>query len=662
MPRSQTSSLVLIAALVSATLPAPAQQALSPAAQRLRKDVVFLADDEREGRTPGTRGIEQAAEYIAQAFSEIGLKPAPGADGYFQPFSVQGQPYLADSFHVIASVKDGQAIQAESAVDASALAIGGSGTLDDLTVVFVGYGITAKEERRLLDYDDYEGIDVKGKAVLLLRRAPRIDVEGSPFAPGATGVPNQFATFAHKATNAFAHGAKAVLCVNDSGSVMEGMDDLLEFDAAGLRRFSTVPFLTVSRDFANRLLIAGGLPPLKALENGINAELKPRSQVLQGVALDGKVEVLRRQVPTRNVVGVLEGSGPLADETIIVGAHYDHVGRNEFGGSLSGSREIHNGADDNASGTSLMIELARRLARRADPLPRRVVFLAFSGEEEGLLGSAHYVKNPLYPIEKSVYMINFDMVGRLGESNALHVYGAWTTPGMEDLVEALGASNGFDTRMVAGTGRMFFSSDHASFFQAGLPILFFFTDLHPDYHRPSDDSDKVNYAGMARIADLGELVLLDVARRPTRPEFNKQPQPRLARTEPTPKPAQPAAEARDPHAAVTATPATPGAEPGGVVSSAYLGSMPDYGDENADQSQGVRLGGVMPGSPAEKAGLKKGDVVIKFAGKPVGTLQDYTEYLRTAKPGDEVEIVVRREGRETKLKAVLGVRGSAAKQ
>lgn len=659
-------ALLVALAIAGLASPSLAQQPLSPAAERLKKDVYFLADDERGGRLPGTPGIEQAAQYIAGRFEKLGLKHAPGAQGYFQPFDVQSGYVLTEPATLGVTANGGKAIAADPKTDVSALAVGGGGILNGLPIVWAGYGITAKDENLALDYNDYEGVDPKGKIVLLLRRAPQADDPKGPFSPRLDDKgnplpgrqPNMFAAIAHKVTNAFSKGAKAVLIVNDRGSLKDGKDVLPGFEEFDNRRFSNVPVAFVSRKLADKLLQAGGQPSLAAVEDAYNGkELKPHSAVLNGLNADLTVAVERKKTPTKNVVAVLEGSGPLADETIVIGAHYDHVGRGEYG-SLAGSKEIHNGADDNASGTATLMELARRLASRPDPLPRRVVFLAFSAEEAGLLGSQHYVDNPLYPLDKTIYMINFDMVGRLDDDNALHIYGAWTSPVMDDLVEALAKTGGFTPKMVAGTGEYFGASDHASFFQKGLPVLFFFTNVHPDYHRPSDDADKINYPGMARIADLGELLAIEMARRPSRPEFLKKPQPRpTVATAATAAPAKP--ESSDPHAAAAAT---PGAEPGGVVSSAYLGSIPDYGDEGGDEGKGVRLGGVMDGSPAEKAGLKKGDVVIKFAGKPVGTLQDYTEYLKASKPGDKVAISVRRGADVVTFEVVLGTRGAPAKQ
>ncbi|MEJ7637934.1 MAG: M20/M25/M40 family metallo-hydrolase [Singulisphaera sp.] len=509
-------------------------------------------------------------------------------------------------------------LKAEAKVDFTPLAIGTGGTLDGVGVVFAGYGITAKDDEKKLDYDDYAGLDVGGKAVLILRREPQQDKDHSPFDGKRT---TDFATFRHKATNAFQHGAAAVLLVNDAAGLKDDKDELLGFTAAGPGLNSNIPFLMLSRAFAERLLADAGRPTLKELEAQIDADLKPRSRPLDGWKLDAEVVIERKPVETKNVVGVLEGAGPLADETIVIGAHYDHLGH---GGLLSGSlaflsKDIHNGADDNASGTALVIELARRLAKRSDPLPRRVVFIAFSGEERGLLGSAHYVEHPLYPLKSTAMMFNFDMVGRLNEQRELTVYGTGTTPGIDTLVDALGKSSGFAIKKIADG---FGPSDQQSFYVKDIPVLFAFTGTHRDYHRPSDDTERINFPGMERIADFAELLVLDLARRPERPAFVK----------------------------VARRGGRGGADPGRVAVSAYLGSIPSYDDDN----KGVKLSGVREGSPAEKGGLKGGDVIVGFGGKPVATIYDYTESLGRYKPGDTVDVVVKRDGTETKLKVTLG--------
>lgn len=603
---------------------APAYVGASQA--RIRQDVGYLAADAQEGREPGTRGIESAADYIAGVFREIGLKPAPGGDGFLQPFTLKGNATLEGTPTLAIERADGGAKIEAAREDFSPLAAGAAGTFAGKPIVFAGYGITAKDERQKLDYDDYAGIDVKDKVVLLIRREPQMDDENSPFMGKTTSI---YAAIGHKLTNAFQHGAAAVLLANDRSSLKDKPDRLEPLEGFGSEENSPIPFVMVKREFADKILAAAGAPTLEAVEKGIDADLKPRSVALEKVAASASVPIERKGIATRNVVGVLEGAGPLADETIVIGGHYDHLGH---GGLRSGSlaffsRDIHNGADDNASGTAMVLELARRIARRPDPLPRRVVFMAFSGEEKGLLGSRYYVEHPLIPLDKTVMMINFDMVGRLNDKNELTIVGTGSTPGIEELVDALGSDSGFKIKKVKGMSDGFGGSDHESFYNKGVPILFPFTGLHPDYHRPSDDADKINYPGMARIADLGELLILDIARRPARPVFTKAE---------TPRPA---------HGGT-------GADPGRLGTSGYLGTVPDY----AAEDKGVKISDVRPDSPAAKGGLKGGDVIVGFAGRPIATIYDYTDNLGRSKPGEKVEIVVRRDGKDVTLTVTIGAR------
>jgi hypothetical protein len=378
----------------------------------------------------------------------------------------------------------------------------------------------------------------------------------------------------------------------------------------------------LSRELADRLLAGAEQPALAELEKQIDQELKPRSRTLRDWTVSARIAITRSAIATRNVIGVLEGSGEHAGETVILGAHYDHLGRGGiFSGSLSFlSSDIHNGADDNASGTALVLEMARRLGARRDALPRRVVFIAFSGEERGLLGSRYYVEHPLYPLSSTVMMFNCDMVGRLNGKNELTMIGTGTSPGLDVLVDVLGKSAGLTIKKVAGMTDGFGGSDHQSFYPKGVPVLFAFTGVHSDYHRPTDDVDRINCAGMARIADYLELLLLDITRRPERPAFVRLAEPRRSSR---------------------------------MGFSVYLGTQPDYSSSSQD---GLKIDAVSPGSPAEKAGLKGGDVITGFAGKPIGTINDYMESLRQHKPGDTVEIRIKRDGKAVTLKATLGSR------
>ncbi|HLJ11582.1 MAG TPA: M20/M25/M40 family metallo-hydrolase, partial [Planctomycetaceae bacterium] len=305
--------------------------------------------------------------------------------------------------------------------------------------------------------------------------------------------------------------------------------------------------------------------------------------------------------------------GPLADETIVVGAHYDHVGRGGPGSFVPDSNEIHNGADDNASGTVSLIELARRLAARQEKLPRRIVFIAFTGEEMGLFGSARYTKEPVFPLDKTIAMLNMDMVGRLRDDK-LTVFGTGTSPIWEGLLKQLGKESHFELALKPeGMG----PSDHESFFLKKIPVLHFFTGTHNDYHRPSDDWEKINIPGTERVVDLIEKLIVELANRPDRPEY------------------------------VAVKGSAELAERAG--NRPYFGSVPDFGAEKP----GYALAGVAPGSPAEKGGLKGGDRIIQVGPHKIENLSDFDLALRRFSPGESVEVTVMRGDERLTLKVML---------
>ncbi len=323
----------------------------------------------------------------------------------------------------------------------------------------------------------------------------------------------------------------------------------------------------------------------------------------------------------KNVIGLLPGRDPvLRNETVIVGAHYDHLGLGGFGSlDPDSTGKVHNGADDNASGSAMLIRIAERLAH--SPPARTVVFIAFSGEELGLLGSAHYVDEPLYPLSGTLAMINLDMVGRLKE-NRLIVYGSRTAKEFPALLDSLNWHAGFDLR---AQGDGYGPSDQSSFFAAGKPVLHVFTDLHEDYHRTTDDWQKINIEGFDRVTNFTLGIVTALANRP-----------RHLTPDDAPPPPPP----------VASTSLTPGY-------GAYLGTIPDM----SENSGGVRLVGVRAGSPAEKAGLRGDDVITKIGTMNVPDLQAMTDALRSHKPGDIVEIVIRRGAQLTTVRATLGTRG-----
>jgi hypothetical protein len=322
---------------------------------------------------------------------------------------------------------------------------------------------------------------------------------------------------------------------------------------------------------------------------------------------------------TRNVVAWLPGSDPaLRGQVIIIGAHIDHLGRGTAGSlDPSAGNAVRNGADDNASGTATVLELARLL--RAEPRRRSVVFVNFSAEELGLLGSQFFVEHSPVPLDSIVAMLNFDMVGRM-RADSLIVYGVATAREMPAVLDSANAGVGLTIR---GVGDGFGPSDHSSFYAKDIPVLHFFTNLHEDYHRASDDAAKINVAGMTRVIALAERVVRQLDRRQARLTFVRGVAP------------APVAGSR-------------------TGSSTYLGTIPDM---SAGEGAGLRLTGVRAGSPADSAGIRAGDVVVEFAGRAVTDLRTYSDALYSHSPGDEVDIVVLRDGARMKLRVRLGRRG-----
>ena len=324
------------------------------------------------------------------------------------------------------------------------------------------------------------------------------------------------------------------------------------------------------------------------------------------------------QLATQNVVGLLRGTDPiLREQYVIVGAHHDHLGRMGFGVlDIDSATAIHNGADDNASGTAAVLEIARLLARR--PPARSVIFVTFSGEELGLLGSQYYVDHSPVPLDSAVAMLNFDMVGRL-KDDRLIVYGAATAAEFREMLDSANVATGL--RMTA-TGDGYGASDHSSFYAKGLPVLHFFTDVHPDYHRSTDDIERINAGGEARIVALAVQVLREIANRPARLTF------------------------RRPGASTQRTSA--------CRTEVALGTIPNMG---AVDVGGLQLSGVREGSAGHKGGMRAGDIVVDFAGKAIRDIYDYQDALCSHRPGDVVPIIVKRDGQPVTLTVTLGKRG-----
>ncbi|MFN3690949.1 MAG: M20/M25/M40 family metallo-hydrolase, partial [Fimbriimonadales bacterium] len=329
--------------------------------------------------------------------------------------------------------------------------------------------------------------------------------------------------------------------------------------------------------------------------------------------LNASVEMATSLEPNRgiarNVIGFIPGSDSnLRDEVIVIGAHYDHLGFGEVGSLAPEPGDIHYGADDNASGTAAIMELARLLAQNRERLKRSVLVIAFSAEEEGLLGAAHFVQHPTVPRENIVAMLNFDMVGRM-TNNRVSVSGVGTAAEWESILNAANTENLTLQLSQSASG----GSDHMPFMRANIPVLFFFTGMHPDYHRPSDTWDKINYEGQAQIVALAERVVYEIARRPERLQFTR--------------------------------PRTPQAEQGARRGfRVRIGLIPSYSEQ-----EGVLLDGVAPGSPAEKAGLRAGDRIVAVMGQRVKNIEELTSLYDKMEAGKPVEFTVIREGKEIQV-------------
>ena len=590
-------------ALLSADSPARIQP------EALLAHVRYLSADELEGRGNGTRGLERAAEYIAEQFKAAGLQPGGGQRGWFQPFElVTGL-----------TVGEGNRLVVRSADRSASFALGEtyfplSATANDSTrvpsaeigrapLVFAGYGISAPA----LEYDDYAGVDVSGKAVLIFTHEPQ-EHDGNSRFEGRSF--SGHSTLLTKAMTARSKGAKLMLVVADPTH---------ERDEAPFSGFARdpqaedygIPVLRVRRDRIAPLLDTW---KLDETAREIDATGAPRSRALEGVTVDYVEHLAKTRRTVRNVIGVLPGNDPRRkDEALVIGAHYDHLGlggRHSMNPNLAG--QVHNGADDNASGTAALIEFARAAARSRGRFARTLVFAAFAGEELGLIGSAQYVANPAVPLGQTVAMLNLDMVGR--PRGRIMVSGLETAPAMSDDVDAAASAvKGLEIKRFqegAGVG----SSDDTSFLLKKVPAVGFFSGFHSDYHRPSDDWEQIDGNGAAGVATFAYELAARVASRHDRPTY-------VAATAP-------------------AGHGTSGAGDAGSVGGygPYFGSVPDFGDADG----GVKFAEVRENSPAAKAGLQAGDVLVGFDGKPIKTLYDFTYALRGKKPGDEVEVKVMR--------------------
>jgi Zn-dependent M28 family amino/carboxypeptidase len=584
--RRSLFTLAAAVVLLAATTPLPQADP-----SRYLNDIKSLSSAEMEGRGAATKGLTRAQHLIEKRYKELGLEPA-GVHGYAQPFTVVTGARLKRDNHFVADAA-GSRHELKIDEDFVPFSFSASGQVA-APLVFAGYGATADE----FHYDDYAGLDVKDKIVVVLRYEPSGFAEKS----GNHGL-TQHSQLVTKAINARNHGAKAVIVLN--GRLGDSEEDLLtRFGSVSGPENIGVVMVQVKNALAESWFQSAGKSP-KEVQDHINSGTKPDSFAFPDTLhLSLHIDIETTRATVNNVAAWLPGQ---TDEYVIIGAHYDHLGRGNFD-SLAPSQigQIHPGADDNASGTAGVLELARLLAPQRGQLKRSILFMDFAGEELGLLGSAAWVKDPTHPLTKAVAMLNMDMIGRI-KDDKVYIGGVSTGSTFKAVLEQAQKETPFKIEYSAGG---YSSSDHTSFVTKKIPVLFFFSGLHYDYHKPSDTWDKINAPSAARLLDLVGNVAVQLANAQDTPAF------------------QVVAEDK------------PAAGSGGGGYGPYFGSIPDFGQTE----NGVKFSDVKPNSPAAKAGLKAGDMLVQFGDKPIKNLYDFTDALRRSKVGDVVEVKVLRDG------------------
>ena len=550
----------------------------------LFQHISYLASDSLKGRLPGTEEDRLAALYIADEFRKAGLQLL-GDEG-LQSFEVITDLEMGETNHL--SIGD---TDAGLSTDFAPFPFTADKELS-AGVVFAGYGFEINEND--LVWNDYAGQDVHGKWVMVLRGSPEIDSTVSEF--------HAYANDRDKAMMAGDKGAAGVLFV--SGPLFDPEDKLVDLE----RREGKVgiPAIHISRNTADIILANEGTGT-EELESRLNEKRQASSFPIDVTVFAG-ASVQPTTTTTYNVLGYLEGSQTEgANQHIVIGAHYDHLG---MGGMRSSSRKpdttaAHNGADDNASGVAALLEIAEALSMGPEPPSNGYLFIAFGAEEMGLLGSKHYVNDPVLPLEGIRVMINLDMVGRLRDQQ-LQVGGVGTAAESEEIVTQLVAH---DSLSLSTTREGFGASDHSSFYGKDIPVLFLTTGAHTDYHTPEDDIENINLDGMVAVAEYTSSIARYI-------------------------------DGMD--ASLTYQEAGPKVRPqgrrGGRIT---LGIMPDFTDN--DDKDGMRVDFVTPGKPAHNGGMKKGDYIMAIEGQPVNGIYDYMYRLKSVKKGQIIVVQVKRE-------------------
>ncbi len=573
-----------------------------------------------EGRGAGTAGLDLARDYIVNGFKQLGLAPAFAHDlnpSFSQPFEINLGPEVHSQALIL---EDGSVLESER--EFNTVGISASGLFEG-QAIFAGYGIESKRHT----YNSYESLgprDIGGKIVVVYRFEPQDSAGHSRWSQRdkhAIGRWSRQATFYNKAKTAARYGASALLVVNPPS--LDSASKLVSAGPSG-GLTASIPVIHITSNVFERMLASCTQMPPDIFSKRLQKQADHgNTPALSLGHIRGHVEIERQSAAVSNVAAILAGRGELANEVVVVGAHYDHLG---YGGT--GSRvhvaQIHPGADDNASGAGALMLLAEMLESELDHAARRtVLFIAFAGEERGLLGSAYLTKHLeqlVVNTKQIVAMVNMDMIGRL-EKNRLFVFGTDSGDRWKQLLGKANQSIGLD---LYTDGSAQGASDHVHFYNHQIPVLHFFTGAHADYHRPSDTVEKINQVGSMRVLSLVKSVVGELAIQRQRLAFKHDDSIKMRR--PT------------------------GPSHGG----GYLGIMPDY--ENLHGESGCGVQAVTVNGPAHKTGLQENDVIVRWGKNGIGNVYDLTRQLRVSEIGSQVELQVLRGGKPIQLTVKIGSR------
>lgn len=565
--------------------------------EEIYEHIKYLASDKLEGRYPGSTGGVLAMDYLSKEFQTYGLVPF-GDSSYIQPFDMITDLKLGEG-NVLEILNKDKSKKINVENDWMPLSYSSSGNMSGY-LMFLGYGISAPD----LNYDDYKGMLVEGKIAVIMTNSPTSNSTVNKF--------SSYESIYKKIVKARENKAAGVIIISDSKTE----DNLPKLVYSLSSKSAGIPVIRVKREFIANIFKEMKYDLDKVQEN-ITKNQKPESFALTNYTASGKVSLEQVKARTGNVIGYIEGSDPvLKNEVIVIGGHYDHLG---WGGENSlydgKDRKIHYGADDNASGTTGVLELAQKLSANKSSLKRSILLMCFTGEEEGLIGSAYFTNSPIFSKMNIVSMINMDMIGRI-ENDKLVINGTGTSTGWVSTLDEVNKNYNFTMSYIPDG---FGPSDQSSFYSKNIPVLFFFTGLHTDYHKPSDTYDKINISGEEKVVRYVYDLVNNIANAEKKPEYSK------------------VAESNEKKQ-----------ETGPVK--VYVGTIPDF----SSNEEGYKISGVKEGSPAEKGGITAGDLMVKFGSREIKNIYDYTAALGEYKPGDEVEITVKRNGEAMIFKIVLG--------